>query len=266
MALQIRTIWLTPRGDRPLLVVGPSLGTSAAQLWNGCVAQPGGPGEGHDVLAWDLPGHAGTPVGHGFLVADLADGVLTSVARATGDPCPTFAYAGDSLGGAVGLELLLRAPAQVSAAVLLSTGAQIGEPTAWYDRAAAVRAGGTDVVVDGSRQRWFSHRTRLERPELVDDLLATLREVDDEGYAQACEALARFDVTAELGEITAPVLAVAGEEDVPTPVSSLATIAGGVTHGRLVVLPETAHLPPVEQPGAVAGLLITHLAPRGTPR
>lgn len=246
--------WLTEPRSR-LLVVGPSLGTSSAQLW-GPVADALHGEIG--VLAWDLPGHAGTPTGTSFEIADLAAGVLAMLDEHVGAGS-TFAYAGDSVGGAVGLELLLDSPERIESAALLSTGAQIGEASAWLDRAAAVRAGGTPVVVDGSMERWFSSSTASARPDLLDAFAQTLREVDREGYAQVCEALAAFDVRHRLGEVTVPVLAVAGAEDVPTPPEVLAVIADGVSDGRLVVLEGVAHLPPVEAPDRVARLVADHL-------
>ncbi len=263
--MPLQTTWMTPRRDAPLLAVGPSLGTSAVQLWRECVAVL----DDVAVLAWDLPGHAGAPVERApaLDVPRLADAVLDAALGAARRLAAehdrradlTFAYAGDSLGGAVGLQLLLDAPTHMSAAVLLSTGARIGEPEAWADRAATVRESDTEAVVEGSIERWFAARTRVERPDLVAELVATLRGVDREGYARCCEALGSFDVTERLGEIGAPVLAVAGREDVPTPVASLAAIAGGVRDGRLEVVADAAHLPPAEQPQQVAALISDHL-------
>ena len=74
-----------------------------------------------------------------------------------------------------------------------------------------------------------------------------------------CGALAEFDVRDRLAEIGAPVLAVAGAEDVATPVENLREIAEGVKDGRLVVLDGVAHLAPAEAPSVVARLLREHL-------
>ena len=46
---------------------------------------------------------------------------------------------GDSVGGAVGLQLVLDHPGRISAAVLLCTGAKIGNAAGWRERAAKVR-------------------------------------------------------------------------------------------------------------------------------
>jgi 3-oxoadipate enol-lactonase/4-carboxymuconolactone decarboxylase len=77
-----------------------------------------------------------------------------------------------------------------------------------------------------------------------------------------CDALALFDVTERLSQITVPVLAIAGAEDIPTPPRGLAQIASDVKDGRLVVLDGVGHLAPAEAPDRVAELIADHVAPR----
>ena len=239
---------------RPLLLLGPSLGTSVESLWAGCAARLRG---GFHVVGWDLPGHGrSAPAKAAFGVADLAREVLTLADRLR--PGEPFRYAGDSLGGAVGLQLLLDAPGLVESAALLCTGAKIGEAAGWHDRAALVRAEGTEAVVAGSIERWFAPGFPSRRPEITDALLGGLRAADPESYALACEALAAFDVRDRLAEITVPLLAIAGAEDKPAPPAGLRLIADGVRHGRLVVLDGVAHLAPAELPDGVAALLDDH--------
>ena len=243
----------------PLLVLGPSLGTSAQSLWSRCAA---GLTDRFEVLAWDLPGHgSNTGSAEPFTMAELAAGVLEMVddMLAQRDTVTsTFTYAGDSVGGAVGLQLLLDAPARIDSAVLMSTGARIGEPDAWRTRAASVRASGTPSMIEGSAQRWFAPGFLEREPEIGATLLHALQDARDEGYALACEALAGFDVRERLGEIRPRVLAVAGLLDRVTPPADLAAVASGVRNGRLVVLDGVAHLPPAEQPAEVARLIRDH--------
>jgi 3-oxoadipate enol-lactonase/4-carboxymuconolactone decarboxylase len=241
-------------GDGPLLLLGPSLGTSAETLWAACAARIRGD---FHVVGWDLPGHGrSAPTGHPYRVADLAREVVALADEIR--PGEPFGYAGDSLGGAVGLQLLLDAPARVTSAVLLCTGAKIGEPAGWHDRAALVRAEGTGAVVAGSIDRWFAPGFAEREPAVAGALLGALRAADAGSYARACEALAGFDVRDRLGEITAPVLAVAGAEDKPAPPAGLRLIAEGVRHGRVLVLDGVAHLAPAERPDGVAALLDDH--------
>ncbi|GGN41941.1 3-oxoadipate enol-lactonase/4-carboxymuconolactone decarboxylase [Actinoplanes campanulatus] len=239
----------TDAPDRPLLLLGPSVGTTAETLWARCAGRLYGR---YHVVGWDLPGHGrSAPAAGPYTIADLAREVLALAERIR--PGEAFGYAGDSIGGAVGLQLLLDAPERVTAAALLCTGAKIGEPSMWHDRAKLVRAEGMEAVVAGSRERWFAPGFTGAEP-----LIAALRATDAESYARACEALAGFDVRDRLAEIAAPVLAVAGGHDKPTPVDSLAAIADGVLHGRLVVLDDVAHLAPAEAPEVVATLLDQH--------
>ncbi len=92
-------------------------------------------------------------------------------------------------------------------------------------------------------------------------MLDALRDTDDESYAQVCEALADFDVTGRLAEITTPVLAIAGALDIATPPEGLQHIASGVKDGRLVVLDGIGHLAPVEAPHRLAELIAGHVGP-----
>jgi 3-oxoadipate enol-lactonase/4-carboxymuconolactone decarboxylase len=238
---------------RRILVLGPSLGTSAATLWGEAAAALA---EEFDVITWDLPGHGGAePATAGYSVAELADAVLAAINAFTGD---TFAYAGDSMGGAVGMHLLLTRPGRVSAASLLCTGARIGTARGWSERAELVRERGVEATVAGSVQRWFHPGFADRHPASAAELIEALRAVDTESYALACEALGGHDVRDRLGEIGTPVLAVAGASDQPTPVESLREIADGVVDGRLVVLDGVAHLAPAEAPARVACLIAAH--------
>jgi 3-oxoadipate enol-lactonase / 4-carboxymuconolactone decarboxylase len=229
------------------LVLGPSLGTSADACWGAAAALLR---DDFHVLAWELPGHGtnSDPTPTDLTIADLADRVLERVDG-------PFVYAGDSVGGQVGLQLLLEAPQRVSGAVLCCTGARIGDADLWRQRIADVRASGTAGLVVGSAQRWFAPAFMERQPERASDLLHSLRDASDEGYIAVCEALTAYDVRARLGEITAPVVAVAGAWDPICPPEVLREIAEGVQHGRLVVLDDVAHQAPAERPDQVAHLI-----------
>ena len=89
-------------------------------------------------------------------------------------------------------------------------------------------------------------------------LLHALSDARDPGYVGVCHALREFDVRDRLGEITTPVLAVAGTHDPATPPEKLEEIADGVQDGRLVVLDDAAHLVPAERPAESARLIREH--------
>jgi 3-oxoadipate enol-lactonase/4-carboxymuconolactone decarboxylase len=249
------------RAELPLLVLGPSLGTSAATLWTAAAA---GLTDQFDVLAWDLPGH-----GHNrsvpeepFSMAELAAGVrhvVDDVQAQRDDLGAPFAYAGVSVGGCVGLQLLLDVPRRVSSAVLLGTGAKIGDERLWADRIGQVRSSGTTGLVAGVVVRWFASGFADRDPDTVSSLLRALQDADDRGYVRVCQALAGFDVRDRLAEIGVPVLAVAGADDPVTTPEHLGTIATGVGRGELAELADTSHLAPAERPEEVATLIRRHV-------
>jgi 3-oxoadipate enol-lactonase len=253
----VKAVLLSPvreLGDKPLLVVGPSLGTSTL-LWSQAGALLG---DDADVVAWDLPGHGMSPAAaETFTVAELADAVVELVDSIA--PGARFHYAGVSLGGATGLELGIKHGERLKSLSVQCTGAKIGTPEGWLERAETVRNQGTPVMIEGSAQRWFAPGFLEREPDRGSRLLHTLRDADRFSYAFCCEALAGFDVRNELGSIRVPTQALAGAEDTVAPPSFAEEIAQGITAGggtaNAATLAGVAHLAPFEAPGHVAELL-----------
>ena len=243
-----------PLGDHPLLVVGPSLGTSSI-LWNRTASLLG---NDVDVVAWDLPGHGVSPAAsETFDIAALADAVIELVDSIT--PGEAFHYAGVSLGGAVGLQLGIKHGERLKTLSVQNSGAKIGTPEGWLERAETVRTQGTPVMIQGSAQRWFAPGFMDREPEFSSRLLHSLRDADRYSYAFCCEALAAFDVRNELGSIRVPTQVIAGAVDgVATPAMA-EEVAAGITAGggtaTAVSLEGVAHLAPAEAPAHVADLM-----------
>jgi 3-oxoadipate enol-lactonase/4-carboxymuconolactone decarboxylase len=236
--------------DAELLILGPSLGTSVAALWAQAADRLA---ERFRVIGWDLPGHGRSHASGPFQVDELAAAVLALVDRMA--PGKAFRYAGVSVGGAVGLQLALDAPQRMSAATLLCTGAAIGTPEDWRARAVVVRRSGVEAVRESSQRRWFAPGFVRHRPYVAAALADALAGTDAQSYAHVCDALADFDVSDRLGEITVPVCAVAGSDDVATPPAKAERIAAGVVSGRSMVLDGVGHLAPAEAPAKVAEII-----------
>ena len=129
-----------------------------------------------------------------------------------------FSYAGLSLGGMVGMWLAIHAPDRVDRLALLCTSAYLPPASMWHERAAAVRAAGTCAAISQSVVgRWFTPGFAARHPDVVASFTATLDEVDPEGYATCCEAIAAMDQREQLGRITAATLVIGGAQDLPTP-------------------------------------------------
>jgi 3-oxoadipate enol-lactonase/4-carboxymuconolactone decarboxylase len=236
----------------PVLVLGSSIGTSR-RLWD-----PQLPGLVRDfrVLRFDLPGHDGKPAPEGpHPIPELAAGVLEVVDSLgiTG-----FSYCGLSMGGAIGQQLALDHPDRVAKLVLVCTSASFGDsPRPWLERAARVRAEGAGFLPELARGRWFVLDAPV--PPHGRELLEAQTELDPEGYAACCEALADFDARPWLNQIQAPTRVVAGADDLATPLAMAEELAAGIPDADLVVLPHAAHLANVEQPAAVLQAIREHL-------
>ncbi|MFJ2093697.1 3-oxoadipate enol-lactonase [Streptomyces sp. NPDC087901] len=238
----------------PPLLLGPSLGT-ALSVWD---AQIAALAREHRVVRWDLPGHGSTPAAlfpAGSGVAELGRQVLR-LADALG--IERFAYAGVSLGGAVGTWLAVHHPDRITSLALVCSSARFGEPQAWRDRAALVRAEGMGPVADTAAGRWFT--ADFADSPAARAALAELRDVDPHAYASLCDALAAHDLRGELARVTAPTLVVAGREDPATPVAHARELADTIPGSTLVELPGASHLANVERPAPVRAALLNHFA------
>ncbi|MGW1957524.1 bifunctional 3-oxoadipate enol-lactonase/4-carboxymuconolactone decarboxylase PcaDC [Streptomyces sp. NPDC001920] len=233
----------------PPLLLGPSLGTSYA-LWEKVAPELSST---HRVVRWDLPGHGGSTgdlIAAGATVGDLARLVL-ALADALG--IERFAYAGVSLGGAVGLHLAVHHPERVESLAVICSSAHFNGAKPWQERAALVRREGLAALAETANDRWFTCGFTV--PELVRDH----RDADPEAYAACCDALAAFDVRDRLAGIRAPTLVIAGREDPATPPAHLREIADAVPGAALVEIPGASHLAPAQCPEAVLTALRAHL-------
>ncbi|MFF3597240.1 bifunctional 3-oxoadipate enol-lactonase/4-carboxymuconolactone decarboxylase PcaDC [Kitasatospora indigofera] len=240
----------------PALLLGPSLGTSLA-VWDPQVPELA---RRHRVIRYDLPGHGGTPADllpAGATVADLARLVLDLADHLGID---RFAHAGISLGGAIGTHLAVHHPERVSTLALVCSSARFGAPEDWWERARTVRDRGTGPVADTAATRWFTRAFR-DTP-VARDLVADHRAADPTGYAACCDALAAYDLRADLHRIDAPTLVVAGRDDPATPPAHGRELADHIPGATLLEIPDAAHLAGVEKPNAVLGALLDHLGPR----
>ncbi|MFF4698388.1 3-oxoadipate enol-lactonase [Streptomyces chattanoogensis] len=240
-----------PQGAPPLLL-GPSLGTTLA-LWN---PQLPTLSRQFRVIRWNLPGHGGAPEPGPAptTVPGLARRVLY-LADTLG--IDRFAYAGVSLGGAVGAWLAAYHPERLVSLALICSSARFGAPGAWRERAALVRAKGTGPVADTAAARWFTPAF-AGSPQATALVEALRRTVTPAGYAACCDALAAYDLRAELPRIAAPTLVIAGREDPATPPAHARELADGIPGATLLELPGAAHLANAERPAQVLAALLAH--------
>ena len=213
------------------------------------------------VLRYDGRGHglSDAPAGPypmGELVADLA-GLMDHLGMRGA------LVVGLSIGGVVAQGLAAERPDLARALVLVCTAAKIGTPETWEARSEAVRRDGIEGIADGVLERWFSRRFRADRADEVAGWRHMLARTPAEGYIGACAALAETDLRLSTASLRQPVLAVAGSEDGATPPDLVRETAESVAGARFALLRGAGHLPPVEQPEALARLIAGFLEEQG---
>ncbi|GAC1503572.1 MAG: alpha/beta hydrolase [Vulcanimicrobiaceae bacterium] len=182
----------------------------------------------------DLPGH--DCAGAVQTVGEFADFIEHYLQR---HGLEDAILCGNSLGGAVALEVGLRNNPRVRALIALGSGARLRVAPA---------------IMEGLRQRFDATATLLAgmmfaspSPELTAEVIAsmqsgglqTVRDFD------ACDA---FDVTERLADLSVPLLALTGEQDVMTPPKYAAFLAGRVPTGQMRIIPGAGHLAMIERP------------------
>jgi 3-oxoadipate enol-lactonase len=254
----VKAVLLSPQralGDKPLLIVGPSLGTSSV-LWGQVGSLLGNDfgrrrlGTCPDTVSLPRPPKRSASRTWRTPVVELVDSIA---------PGEKFHYAGVSLGGATGLQLGIKHGDRLKSLSVQCSGAKLGTPEGWLERAETVRTQGTPVMIQGSAERWFAPGFMDREPEFSSRLLHSLRDADRFSYAFCCEALAGFDVREQLGSITVPTQVVAGALDGVAPPSFAEEVAAGITAGggtaSAATLEGVAHLAPAEAPAHVAELM-----------
>jgi 3-oxoadipate enol-lactonase len=236
----------------PPVVLVHSLGT-ALGLWDGLATELV---ERHRVVRLDLRGHGWSPAPHGpYTVDDLADDVLGLADRLGLD---RFALVGLSIGGAVGQTIAVREPQRLTAFVAGCTGPKLGDPADWRDRAARVRAEGTAWLVDSTIARWFTPTFAARHPEEVDRIVRMLLTTPPEGYAASCEAVAAFDLTERLGDVTVPTRVIAGTHDPVAPPDLGQQMADAIPDADFVEV-DAGHLANVGRPEPFNAAVLEHL-------
>lgn len=239
--------------DAPAVVLSNSLGSDLS-MWDPQVADLA---ERFRVIRYDTRGHGRSPAPDGpYAIDDLVDDVIALLDRLG---LERVHFVGLSLGGMTGMRLAARAPQRVDRLALLCTGAAMPPASNWTTRAATVRSQGTGAVAQAVVGRWFTEAFRDAHPDLVAAHEAMVARTPAEGYAGCCEVIAEMDLTADLPQIGARTLVLAGAQDPAAPPDMMGVLAEGIPDAELLVVPQAAHLANVEQGVTVTEALVKHL-------
>ena len=208
------------------------------------------------IILYDKRGHGLSESGPDSNdMADYADD-LAAVLDTLG--VGRAAVVGLSIGGLIAQEFYRQRPERVAALVLCDTAAKIGTDESWDQRIAEVQRGGLEGIADFVLERWFTAEFRSLRSAELAGMRAMLTRTPKQGYLAACGALKRADLRPYAGRMETPALCLVGDQDGSTPVSLVKETAALIPASRFEVIAGAGHLPNVEKPRIVAGLIAEH--------
>lgn len=222
----------------------------------------------HRLVLVDLPGHGGS----GDVRADLPSAAELVLAAAAAPDSPPFDLLGYSLGARVALHLALAHPDRVRRLVLIGATGGIEDDEARRGRrqrdeaaAAALEASGD---VEGFLSRWLAAPmfAGLPSPGLEERRRNTAA-----GLASSLRLAGtgtQEPLWGRLGELTVPVLALAGADD-PRFVAAGVRLSSGVLAGVFSAVPGAGHAAHLHQPALTARMVeafvtLDGLAPGGS--
>ncbi len=233
-------------GRRPV-VFANSLGTDL-RIWQGMVTRldPETP-----LLMYDKRGHGLSdlgPVDMAGLAADLA-GLMDLCGLRDALVC------GVSVGGMIAQQLAQHRPELVAGLILSNTGHRIGDAASWNARIDTVTRDGIAAIATPILERWLSPGYRTAKPEMLAGWRNMLVRTPAAGYAATCAAIRDADLTDAAHAIAAPTLCLAGSADGATPPALVQELAALIPGAEYRCLDGIGHLPCIEAPDAVAGLI-----------
>ncbi len=246
-----------PRPGAPVLVFSNSLGTDF-RAWDRLAARLA---DRFRILRYDKRGHGlsqATPAPYRIddHVADLV-GLLDHLSL------DRIVLCGLSVGGLVAQGLAARQPHRLQALILSDTAARIGTTERWAARIAQVEAGGIEAAADSIMELWFSAAFRSSRPEESAGWRNMLVRTPVAGYLGTCAAIRDADFSADSARIGAPTLCLVGSEDGATPPELVRGTADLIRGAQFAVIDGAGHLPCIERPEVMAGLITSFLEEHG---
>lgn len=224
---------------KPAIIFSNSLGTDHS-MWDGQIEFLR---RDFYIIRYDTRGHGLTSAPKGpYSIDQLARDVLGLLDYLGIDKAY---YCGISMGGLIGQRLAVFAPNRIEGLVIANTASKIGVEEVWNERATLVRKNGLSGIAESAPSRWFSPEFFGSCPGDVNELIVNLKNMNPEGYASCCEALATEDLRQKISSIRIPTLIIFGEKDPVTTMADAQFMQGQIKDSQIHSL-SASHISNIE--------------------
>jgi 3-oxoadipate enol-lactonase len=199
---------------------------------------------GYRCMAWDQPGYGQSPALEPYTFEKIAEALNGLVAEKA-------ILVGHSMGGLVAQEFYARHPEKVAALALCFTSAAFAAGTDFAKQFVAARIAPLDAgksMLEIAKEVMPAQRGRVSDKEGLSRAEQIMAGIAPATYRKAVQIVTAFDRREDLPKIAAPVLLVAGSDDVTAPAQLMAGMAHKIPGAEFVVLRGCGHLGPMDQP------------------
>jgi pimeloyl-ACP methyl ester carboxylesterase len=202
------------------------------------------------VMAVDLPGHGRSHPPGRSRIDDYANDIATLLNQ---QQMGRAILIGHSMGGAIAQTMTLRHPERVAGLVLIGTGAKLPVSSRILDSALTEYTAVANFI---TRYSWAADVPPPIVEKAHQELLKTAPVVLHGDFV-ACNT---FNMMAELNQITAPTLVIAGASDKMTPPRFGRYLADQIPNAQFHLIENAGHMMMLERVGEVTAVVTQFLA------
>ncbi|MDR3326508.1 MAG: alpha/beta hydrolase [Rhodospirillaceae bacterium] len=184
-------------------------------------------------------------------ITDMAEKVLISAPE-------RFSLAGLSMGGYVAFEIMKLAPERVIRLALFNTSARPDSKESQTKRLELINISKHGGFSNLPHQMLINqvHPEHAKDPRISSDVITMANSIGVDAFIrQQTAILNRSENRSVLFTIKVPTLVVGGRQDTITPPEIIHEISDNIVGSKRVIIEDSGHLTPLEQPQAVSALL-----------
>ena len=213
------------------------------------------------LIRYDTRGHGNSsPVKGPYSFEMLENDVITILNNLKIDKAH---FIGLSIGGMTSLGLALKHQNRFNKIICCAARADNPPPfvDSWNQRIAVIEEKGTDGVVDGSLERWYSEefKANSKNNDIINLSKDMIRGTSSNGYIGCAHALKTLNYLKDLSTINREMLFIAGEKDMGAPALAMEEMSHLTPNSKYVCIPGAAHILNIEAPEIVNKTILDFL-------